>query len=343
MSAAKSTSVRAAVMGAGSWGTTFAKVLVDACVETTLWSRRPELALAMQQDRRNVTYVPELALPDRLRITSDPAEALAGADFVLFAVPAQALRCSLSGWTQLLPPGALLVSLMKGIEAGTGKRMSEVICEVTGAPQQRVAVISGPNLAHEIAQQQPAATVVACVDEEAGRRLQAACATSYLRPYTNHDIIGCELGGAAKNIIAILVGIAEGMGYGDNTRASIITRGLAETMRLGTALGADPMTFSGLAGLGDLLATCASPLSRNRTFGARLGRGAALDDVLAGRDHQVVEGIATSHAVLELAARYELDMPIALHVVRAVSGQMAPGEVLNSLMSRRRTSEKGSP
>jgi glycerol-3-phosphate dehydrogenase (NAD(P)+) len=152
-------------------------------------------------------------------------------------------------------------------------------------------------------------------------------------------VIGCELGGAVKNIIAILVGIAEGMGYGDNTRASIITRGLAETMRLGQALGADPLTFSGLAGLGDLLATCASPLSRNRTFGARLGRGVPLDELLAGPDHQVVEGVATSRAVLELAERHGLDMPIALHVVRAVSGEMAPGEVLGSLMARRRTSE----
>ncbi len=334
---------RAAVMGAGSWGTTFSKVLIDACAETTLWARRPELASAMNADRRNGEYVPELRLPDRLRITSDPAEALAGADFVVLAVPAQALRHSLTAWKDLLPPDAVLVSLMKGIEAGTGLRMSEVIREVTGAPAERVAVISGPNLAHEIALEQPAATVVACSDEHAARRLQTACANPYLRPYTNADVVGVELGGAVKNIIAILVGIAEGMGYGDNTRASIVTRGLAETMRLGAALGADPMTFSGLAGLGDLLATCASPLSRNRTFGARLGRGVPLAEAMPGgaADHQVVEGVATSRAVLELAERHGLDMPIALHVVRAVNGEMTPDEVLRSLMSRRRTSEHG--
>jgi glycerol-3-phosphate dehydrogenase (NAD(P)+) len=333
-------SARAAVMGAGSWGTTFAKVLVDACVETTLWARRPGLAEAIRASGRNTEYLPELALPASLHVTSDAGEALAGADFVLLALPSQVLRSNLSAWTPQLRPNAMLVSLMKGIEAGTGKRMSEVICDVTGIGLDRVAVISGPNLAHEIAAEQPAATVVACVNEDAARELQAACANPYLRPYTNCDIIGCELGGAVKNIIAILVGMAEGMGFGDNTRASIITRGLAETSRLGEALGADPMTFSGLAGLGDLLATCASPLSRNRTFGERLGRGVPLDEVLASRDHQVVEGVATSFAVRELAERRGVDMPIAEHVVRAVSGELAPAEVLRSLMARRRTSER---
>jgi glycerol-3-phosphate dehydrogenase (NAD(P)+) len=327
-------------MGAGSWGTTFAKVLVDACVETTLWARRPGLADAIRASGRNTAYVPELVLPPSLHVTSNAAAALAGVDFVLLALPSQVLRSNLAAWTPLLAPDAMLVSLMKGIEAGTGKRMSEVICDVTGIGIERVAVISGPNLAHEIAAEQPAATVVACVDEDAARELSAVCANPYLRPYTNSDIIGCELGGAVKNIIAILVGMAEGMGFGDNTRASIITRGLAETSRLGAVLGADPMTFSGLAGLGDLLATCASPLSRNRTFGERLGRGRPLDEVLASRDHQVVEGVATSFAVRELAERHGIDMPIAEHVVRAVSGELPPSEVLRSLMSRRRTSER---
>jgi len=196
---------RAAVMGAGSWGTTFAKVLVDACVETTLWARRPQLAADLRESRCNAAYLPGLTLPDRLHVTSDPAEALDGADFVLIAVPAQVLRRSLTAWTGLLPAEAMLISLMKGIETGTGLRMSQVIREVTGAPEHQVAVISGPNLAHEIAEEQPAATVVACVDEDAGRRLQAACANPYLRPYTNLDVVGCELGGAVKNIIAILL------------------------------------------------------------------------------------------------------------------------------------------
>jgi glycerol-3-phosphate dehydrogenase (NAD(P)+) len=229
---------------------------------------------------------------------------------------------------------------MKGIEAVTAKRMSELIRELTGIGEAGVGIVSGPNLAHEIAAEQPAATVVACTDEEAALRLQAACSNPYMRPYTNQDVVGCELGGAVKNIIAILVGMASGMGFGDNTRASIITRGLAETSRLGVALGADPVTFSGLAGLGDLVATCASPQSRNRTFGEKLGRGRTLEDVMAERGGQVVEGVETSRAVLQLAHRTGVDMPIAEHVVRAVSGEMAPSEVLRSLMARRRKSEQ---
>ncbi len=274
-----------------------------------------------------------------MHATSDPAEALAGVDIVHFALPSQLLRTHLQQWAPLLPPDAILVSLMKGIEAGTAMRMSEVIAAVAGAGAARIGVVSGPNLAHEIAAEQPAATVVACADEQTALRLQAACANPYLRPYTNQDVVGCELGGAVKNIIAILVGIAEGMGFGDNTRASIITRGLAETTRLGLALGADPATFAGLAGLGDLVATCASPQSRNRTFGEQLGRGRKPHELLAGSD-QVVEGVETSRAVLDLAGRVGVEMPIAEHVVRAVSGELEPAEVLRSLMSRTRKAER---
>ncbi len=332
---------RAAVMGAGSWGTAYAKVLADAGTPVTLWARRPALADAMNTSRCNPDYLPDIRLPDGVQATADPAEALRGADFVFFALPSQTLRTHLSDWVALLPPDALLVSLMKGIESGSSMRMSEVICQVTSVGLDAVAAISGPNLAHEIAMEEPAATVVACVDDEAAGRLQTVSANAYFRPYTNHDLIGCELGGAVKNIIAILVGMAQGMGFGDNTRASIITRGLAETGRLGVALGAEGMTFSGLAGLGDLVATCASPLSRNRTFGEKLGRGYALEDVLA--DHsRVVEGVASSRAVLELARRHGVDMPIAEHVVRAVSGELAPRDVVASLMARERTAERRS-
>jgi glycerol-3-phosphate dehydrogenase (NAD(P)+) len=331
---------RAAVMGAGAWGTAFAKVLIDAGTPVTLWARRPELASCLNQTRRNGQYLPEVELPKELHATSDPAEALAGADFVFLALPSQKLRNHLESWVPLLPADAMLVSLMKGIEAVTAKRMSELIRELTGIGEAGVGIVSGPNLAHEIAAEQPAATVVACTDEEAALRLQAACSNPYMRPYTNQDVVGCELGGAVKNIIAILVGMASGMGFGDNTRASIITRGLAETSRLGVALGADPVTFSGLAGLGDLVATCASPQSRNRTFGEKLGRGRTLEDVMAERGGQVVEGVETSRAVLQLAHRTGVDMPIAEHVVRAVSGEMAPSEVLRSLMARRRKSER---
>ena len=330
----------AAVMGAGAWGTAFAKVLVDAGTPTVLWARRPELAAEINDSGRNGEYLPDVKLPPDLRATSDAAEALDGAAFVLLAVPSQKLRENLSGWAPLVPPDALLVSLIKGIEGGSAKRMSEVIAELTAAGPERIAVVTGPNLAHEIAAEQPAATVIACVDESAAVRLQSASGNSYFRPYTNDDVIGCELGGALKNIIAILVGIAEGMGFGDNTRASIITRGLAETGRLGVALGANLLTFAGLAGLGDLVATCGSPLSRNRTFGEHLGQGRPLDEVLAEPGHQVVEGVATSRAVLELARRTGVEMPIAEHVVRAVSGEMAPSEVLRSLMARDRKSER---
>lgn len=332
--------VGAAVMGAGAWGTAFAKVLVDAGTPTVLCARRPALASEINRTGRNGEYLPEVKLPAELRATADPAQALRGAGFVLLAVPAQKLRENLSGWVPLLPPDALLVSLIKGIEAGSAKRMSEIVSELTGAGPERIAIVTGPNLAHEIAAEQPAATVIACVDESAAARLQAASANPYFRPYTNDDVIGCELGGAVKNIIAILVGMAEGMGFGDNTRASIITRGLAETGRLGVALGADLLTFAGLAGLGDLVATCASPLSRNRTFGEHLGQGRKLEDVLAEPGQQVVEGVATSRAVLQLARRTGVDMPIAEHVVRAVSGEMAPSEVLRSLMARDRKSER---
>ncbi|MGN6175663.1 MAG: NAD(P)H-dependent glycerol-3-phosphate dehydrogenase, partial [Streptosporangiaceae bacterium] len=236
-------------MGAGMWGTTFAQVLCDAGTPAVLWGRRPELTEAINQRHENPDYLPGITLTSALRATCDPVEALRGTDLVVLAVPAQTLRRNLASWAALLPPGALLVSLMKGIEHGTHLRMSEVIAEVTGAGPDRIAVISGPNLAREIAERQYAATVVACADDATAVRLQEACHTPYFRPYTNPDIIGCELGGAVKNVIALAVGIAVGMGLGDNTQALLITRGLAEMARLGAALGADALTFAGLAGM----------------------------------------------------------------------------------------------
>lgn len=247
--------MRAAVLGSGSWGTAFGKVLADAGTDVVLWARRPELALAVRERHENPEYLPGISLPVNLTATANPVEAVTGADFVVLAVPSQSLRDNLTAVVGALAPGSLLVSLMKGVELGTTKRMSEVVCEVADVPASRVAVVTGPNLAREIALGQPAATVVACGDEAAAELLQAACLTRYFRPYTNTDVVGCELGGAVKNVIALAAGMAEGMGFGDNTKASLITRGLAETARLGAALGADPMTFSGLAGLGDLVAT----------------------------------------------------------------------------------------
>jgi glycerol-3-phosphate dehydrogenase (NAD(P)+) len=324
---------RAAVLGTGSWGTAYAAVLSDAGTETVLWARRPELAEAINAGRENPDYLPGIVLPEGLRATADPAEALTGADFVVLAVPSQTLRDNLSQWVQSLPADAVLVSLMKGVELGTTKRMSEVICEVAEVPESRVAVVTGPNLAGEIARRQPAATVVASVDESVAVRLQHACNAGYFRPYTNMDVVGCELGGAVKNVIALAVGIAAGLGFGDNARASLITRGLAETTRLGTALGADPLTFAGLAGLGDLVVTCSSPLSRNRTFGEKLGRGKTVAQVQADTK-QTAEGVKSCDSILELAAKHDVEVPIIEHVSRVIHEQMTVGEMVRSLMSR---------
>jgi glycerol-3-phosphate dehydrogenase (NAD(P)+) len=252
---------------------------------------------------------------------------------VVLAVPAQTLRASLAAWEPLLPPGALLVSLMKGIELGTCARMSQVIVEVLGLPGSRVAVVSGPNLAREIAERQFAATVVACADEEGAQALQMACHTPYFRPYWNTDVVGCELGGTVKNIIAVAVGIAVALGLGDNTKATLITRGLAEMSRLGEAMGADPRTFAGLAGMGDLVATCSSPLSRNRTFGQHLGQGMTTARALAATG-QTAEGV-TSHApVLELARKHGVEMPITQVVAAVIAGQLPVREAASVLASR---------
>jgi glycerol-3-phosphate dehydrogenase (NAD(P)+) len=325
--------VKAAVMGAGSWGTTFAQVLCDAGTPAVLFARNAELAKVISATRENPGYLQGITLTDALRVTADPAEALHGADLVVLAVPAQSLRENLACWAPLLPSGALLVSLMKGIELGSCNRMSEVIGQVAGAPADRIAVVSGPNLAREIARREHAATVVACTDSAAAERLQRACHTGYFRPYTNPDVTGCELGGTVKNVIALAVGIAIGMGLGDNTRALLITRGLAETARLGAALGADPHTFAGLAGMGDLVATCSSPLSRNRTFGENLGQGMAIDDVIA-ITRQTAEGVKSSQAVLELARRHGVEMPITEVMVAVMHHGLEIGKVAALLTSR---------
>jgi glycerol-3-phosphate dehydrogenase (NAD(P)+) len=298
-----------------------------------LWARRADLAKVINATRENPGYLPGITLTDALQATSDPAEALEDADLVVLAVPAQSLRENLAGWAPLLPPGALLVSLMKGVELGSCDRMSEVIGQVAGAPADRIAVVSGPNLAREIAQREYAATVVACTDNGTAEQLQRACHTAYFRPYTNPDVIGCELGGAVKNVIALAVGMASGMGLGDNTRASLITRGLAETARLGAALGADQHTFAGLAGMGDLVATCSSPLSRNRTFGENLGRGMAVKDVIA-ITRQTAEGVKSSQSVLELARRHGVEMPITEVMVAVMHHDLEVGKVAALLTSR---------
>jgi glycerol-3-phosphate dehydrogenase (NAD(P)+) len=331
--------VKATVFGAGSWGTAFAKLLCDAGNEVTVWARRPELAERISREHSNPDYLPGVTLPVPLAATHDPVAALSGAEVVALAIPAQTLRANLTGWAAALPPEAVIVSLMKGVELGSAKRMTEVIIELSGAGADRVAAVSGPNLALEIAQQQPTATVIACVDVTRAKMLQRVCGTGYFRPYTNVDVVGVELGGAVKNVIALAVGIAAGMGFGDNTAASLITRGLAETSRLGIRIGADPMTFAGLAGLGDLVATCSSPLSRNRSFGQRLGRGESLEQAQEATHGQVAEGVASCHSVLELAQRHGVEVPITEAVEAVCFRGMTPPEMLELMMSRSVKSE----
>lgn len=327
--------VRAAVLGAGSWGTAFAKVLADAGTEVTMWARRPEVAAAIADDRVNPFYLDAIELPAGLTATTDAARALRGADLVVLAVPSQSLRANLVGWADRIEPDATLLSLAKGIESGTLLRMSQVIGEVAGVADERVAVLSGPNLAREIAIEQPSATVIACTDHDRAVAVQKSCATGYFRPYTHTDVIGCEVGGACKNVIALACGMASGLGYGENTNASIITRGLAEMIRLGVALGANPATLAGLAGVGDLVATCSSPLSRNRTFGARLGQGDTLTGAQAATNGQVAEGVKSCTSVRALAQRHGVEMPLTEAVHQVCHEGLSVPDAVGMLLGRR--------
>ncbi len=308
---------RAAVLGAGAWGTTFAMVLADAGCEVTLWDRDPAVARQVDTEHRNDARLPGVALPAALRASSDGAVALAGAQIVAVAVPAQSARLALRPLAGSVGPGAVVVSLTKGVELTTGSLMNEVVSDALGVPDERVAVLSGPNLAKEIARRQPTATVVASSSDETAAAVARAVQSSYFRPYTSSDVVGVELCGAVKNVIALAVGMSQGRGFGYNTMATIITRGLAEIRRLGLALGADAETFSGLAGAGDLMATCASPESRNHSLGVLLGRGVPLDEAIA-QTEGTAEGVKTSRAVLELATAHGVEMPITEAVTRVL-------------------------
>ena len=325
--------MKAAVLGGGSWGTTFAQVLCDAGTPVTLYCRDPLLAEQINVTRTSARYLPGITLPASLRATAEPAAALAGTDLVVLAIPAQSLRQNLTQWREHLPADAVILSLIKGIELGTGDRMSQVIAEETGAGPDRISVDTAPNLAPEIAARQYSATVVACADESVAERLQAACHTAYFRPYTNPDVIGCELGGSVKNVIALAVGIAAGMGLGDNTRAMLITRGLAEIARLGAALGADQHTFAGLAGLGDHVVSCSSPLARNRSFGEKLGRGMSLPEVIASTT-QTVEGVKSAESVRQLARERGVEMPITEVIAAVMHDGLEIGQAVQLLASR---------
>ena len=324
---------RVAVMGSGSWGTAFAMILADAGGDVVMWGRDEALARQINDDHVNESYHPGIRLPATISATTDEAEALRDATLVVLAVPAQSLRDNLARWGADLDADSVLVSLMKGIEIGTTLRMSQVIEEVAEVPAARVAVVSGPNLAREIALRQPAATTVACSDRESAKRLQDACTTDYFRAYWTTDVVGVEIGGSVKNVIALANGMTAGMGFGENSQASLITRGLDEMARLGTALGADPLTFMGLAGVGDLIATCQSPLSRNRTFGVNLGSGLTVDETIAVTK-QTCEGVKSCQSILDLAQRHGVEMPITEQVVQVVHHGMKPMEMLSAFMSR---------
>ncbi|MFM5967439.1 MAG: NAD(P)H-dependent glycerol-3-phosphate dehydrogenase, partial [Micrococcales bacterium] len=281
-----------AVMGAGSWGTTFAKILADAGNDVTIWARREDLVEEINDDHRNGDYLPGIRLPKTLRAASDAASVLADAEQVYLAVPSQSLRSNLQLWGEAIPKHAILVSLLKGVEKDTGLRMREVIAQATGFPNAQIVVVSGPNLALEIANEEPAASVAASSSKASALAVAKAASNSYFTTFTNGDVIGTEFGGILKNLIAVAIGIVNGVGYGQNTKASIMTRGLAEISRFAVAYGAKPSTMVGLAGLGDLIATAESPLSRNHRAGEMLGKGYTKKEVLK-RMSQTAEGLAS--------------------------------------------------
>ena len=324
---------KVAVFSAGSWGTAFSIVLADAGNDVTLWARRPELVEAINERHQNPDYQPGIDLPPAVSATADVEKALDGAEVVVLATPSQTLRANLTEWAPYLEKDAVMVSLMKGVELGTLSRMSEVIAQVTGAGPDRIVVVSGPNLSPEIARREPAASVVACEDEAVAQRIQDLCHSPAFRPYTSVDVLGCELGGAYKNVVGLAVGMAVGLGFGDNTTASVITRGLAETARLAMALDANPMTLMGLAGLGDLVATCSSPLSRNRTFGEKLGKGMTTEEIYAST-RQVAEGAKSCSSLLALAERTGVDAPIAEHVEAVVAGRLTAKDMMQAFVAR---------
>ncbi|KAA9086921.1 NAD(P)H-dependent glycerol-3-phosphate dehydrogenase [Microbacterium radiodurans] len=318
---------RIAVVGAGSWGTTFGKVLADGGSRVVMWARRAELAHEISEGKRNSRYLPGINLPRSMTATPHLSEALAGADQVYLAVSSQALRENLKAIRPLLAQSdAPVVSLMKGVERRTGLRMSQVIEQELGCDPARIAVASGPNLALEIAREQPTAAVIASTSRETAEAVALRARNAYFRSFVNTDVIGTEFGGVLKNLIAVAIGIVDGVGYGENTKASIITRGLVEMTDFAVAQGAQTETLQGLAGLGDLIATCQSPLSRNNTAGRLLGQGYSFQDVVKQMD-QTAEGLASVAPILQLAREAGVHMPIVEQVKMVLDGTMNPRDI----------------
>ena len=320
------TARKVAVLGAGSWGTTFAKILADGGADVALWARRPELAREISQSKRNSDYLPGINLPRGLWASSNLHEVLDDAEEVYLSVPSQSLRENLRIVKELIPENALIVSLMKGVEKGTGARMSEVIREELRIDGERIAVASGPNLALELAKEQPTAAVISSESLETATRVALTATNPYFRCFVNTDVVGTEFGGVIKNLIAVAIGIVDGVGYGENTKASIITRGLAEMTDFAVAYGARAETLAGLAGLGDLIATCESSLSRNNTAGRLLGQGYSFSEVIK-QMNQTAEGLSSVAPVLELALAKGVEMPIVSQVAEVLAGTLNPRDI----------------
>lgn len=320
--------VQVSVVGAGSWGTALAYLLGNKGLSVLLWSRRREVADRINASRENTAYLP-VKLPSNVRATSCLEEAVSNTQLIVLTVPAQNLRGVLEQLRALYRPEVPMVHGAKGIEVGTGLRMSQVAEEILGYP---IAVLSGPNHAEEVVRQMPTASVVAFPDLSVGQFIQEVLSTDRFRVYLEQDLVGVELGGALKNVIALAAGISDGLGYGDNTKAALITRGLAEIVRLGMSQGAEPLTFSGLSGLGDLVATCSSKWSRNRNAGEKIGKGYPLEEVLAGP--MVVEGVYTTAAACRLAEKTGVDLPIASALMRVLAGEVSPKDAVDELMTR---------
>jgi glycerol-3-phosphate dehydrogenase (NAD(P)+) len=328
------------ILGGGSMGTALGKMLGDAGTPVRLWVYEPELVDEINSKRENTLFLPGFALPAALTATGSMTEALSGAGLVVSAMPAQVVRRVWTAAAPLLPENAVVVSASKGIEVGSAKIMSEVLPEVVG-PRTRLAYLSGPSFAKEVAAGQPTAVVVASGSAEVGALVQKAFFGPFFRVYTTDDVVGVELGGALKNVIAIAVGAAEGLGLGLNSRAALITRGLAEISRLAVACGANPLTLAGLAGVGDLVLTCTGHLSRNLQVGIRLGRGERLADIVGGM-RMVAEGVETSRSAKALAQRMGIEMPVTDVVVGIIEGALSPAAAVRELMSRRMRPERES-
>ncbi|MFT7645484.1 MAG: glycerol-3-phosphate dehydrogenase (NAD(P)+) [Candidatus Poriferisodalaceae bacterium] len=322
--------MRVAVVGAGSWGTTVASLMARNA-DVVLWSRRSEVADEINTSHLNSRYLPELPLPESLKATSDLHAAVSSCDVLVMGVPSHGFRAILEELAPSVPADIPILSLTKGFEVGTLLRPTEMITGVL--PDHPVGVLTGPNLAKEIMLGQAAAAVVATKDLDVARSLQALLQSGLFRVYVNHDVVGCEVGGALKNVVALAAGMAEGLGAGDNTRAMVITRGLAELTRLGVAMGGEPATFSGLAGMGDLLATCVSRHSRNRHVGEQLGQGRTLEEIVAAMN-MVAEGVKTASSVLELGRRYGVDLPVCSTIHRVVHEGATPAEAYAGLLQR---------